>query len=425
MSTDSVPIGPLGRPFWTLWAASAASNLADGVFKVVVPLIAVTLTRDPVMVAGVAVAASLPWLLFALPAGALVDRMDRRRVMLGANLVRGGVLAILTLGVSIGSSSIWPLYAAAVAIGCAEVMYDTSAQSILPQVVRRAQLPRANSRLYAAELTSNEFVGPPLGGLLVGLGFVVALLFPSAAWLVAVAALWQVRGNFRVARTTRTTMRADIAEGLRFLWSQPVLRTLAVMTGVSNFAGNAVFAILVLYAVGPQSAMGLTATGYGLLLTASALGALLGSLVAERVVRRIGRSAALGVTLVGGTLMSLGPALTTNPFIIGAGYLVGGFTIAIWNITVVSLRQGITPAGLLGRLNSAYRLLAWGMIPLGALAGGVLARWLGLRPVFWIMAAVVAGLLGLMPLVSNARLDAADRSAADTGDPDAPPDSDA
>ena len=208
--------------------------------------------------------------------------------MLGANLARGALAVGLAVAMGAGLSSIWLLYLVALAIGCAEVMYDTSAQSILPQVVARAQLPRANGRLYAAELTANEFAGPPLGGLLFGVGVVVALVVPGGVWLLAVVALSFVRGSFRIDRTTRTTMRADIAEGLRFLWSQPVLRTLAVMTGVSNFAGNAAFAVVVRYAVGPQSAMGLSEAGFGVLLSPGGRHPARIA-AAERVVHRIGR----------------------------------------------------------------------------------------------------------------------------------------
>jgi len=414
-AAGDVPRGTLGRTFWTLWGASTMSNLADGVFKVVVPLIAVTLTRDPVLIAGLTVSASLPWLLFALPAGAIIDRADRRRVMRIADCLRAALALILTAAVAGDLATIWVLYAISLGIGVAEVFYDTSAQSILPQVVTRVQLPRANGRLYAAELTANEFVGPPLGGLVMGIGAVVALALPGSLWALAVLALLFVRGRFRVERVVRTTLRADIGEGLRFLWHNSVLRTLAIMTGLSNFAGNAVFALLVLYAVGPASAMHLTEAQYGLLLTSSAIGSLVGSLVAERVVRLVGRSAGLAVTVVGSSLTALIPGLTANPWIIGAAYALGGFTIAIWNITVVSLRQGITPPALLGRLNSAYRLLAWGSIPLGAAIGGVLGSWLGLRPVFFIMAGVSLSLLFLMPGVSNARLDRAEREADNPG----------
>jgi MFS family permease len=252
---------PLGTGFWRLWTSSALSNLADGVFKVVLPLVAIRFTKSPTMIAGLTFALTLPWLLFALPAGALADRLDRRRAMLGANAVRAALLLAITLAVLSDAGSIWVLYAVALCIGAAETIYDTSAQSILPLVVPRGLLSRANGRLHAAELTANQFVGPPLGGLLVPLGAAAAFASPAALWAVAVGVLWLVHGPFRVPRERRTTMRADVAEGLRFLWRHRVLRTLAAMVGVSNLASNATFSILVRWGPPPPCGCRTRASG--------------------------------------------------------------------------------------------------------------------------------------------------------------------
>jgi MFS family permease len=271
--------------------------------KVALPLVALRYTDSPTLIAGLAFALTIPWLLFALPAGALADRLDRRRVMLGANVVRATLLGVLTLAAGTGIGSIWVLYAVALGLGTAETLYDTSAQSVLPLVVPGERLSRANARLFAAELTANEFVGPPVGGLLVAAGLVLAFGAPAALWAVALAVLLLVPGRFRAERDQRTTMRADVAEGLRFLWRHRLLRTLAAMVGVSNFATNATFAILVLYAVGPASAMGLSEPAYGLLLTTPAAGSLLGFVVAERVERRLGRARSLLLSVLGTVLL--------------------------------------------------------------------------------------------------------------------------
>lgn len=407
---DEVARSGLGTRFWQLWTSSALSNLADGVFKVALPLVAIRYTDSPTLIAGLALALTLPWLLFALPAGALADRLDRRRAMLGANAVRAALLAGLGLGVLFDASSIWLLYAVALCIGVSETIYDTSAQSILPLVVPRGRLSRANGRLHAAELTANQFVGPPLGGFLVAFGVTLAFLTPAALWVLAVAALLLVRGGYRVERTERTTMRADVAEGLRFLWRHRLLRTLAVMVGIFNFSSNATFAIFVLYAVGPASAMGLSEPAFGLLLTTLAVGSLLGSLIADRVERWLGRARSLVFTVLGSVVMVGVPAITTDPFVIGAAFLVGGLTIAIWNVITVSLRQRITPDRLLGRVNSGYRIVAWGTMPLGAAAGGLLAQALGLRAVFVIMAVLSLSVLIGMVKVTDQAMDDAERA---------------
>ena len=399
---------PLGASYWKLWTSSGLSNLADGVFKIALPLLAIQFTQSPTLIAGLTVAATLPWLLFALTAGALADRLDRRKLMLWANLSRAVLPALLVAGILLDLGSIWALYVIALMVGVAETLYDTSAQSILPQVVHRDQLSRANGRLYAVELTANQFIGPPLGGLLVALGVVAGFAAPAALWLAAVGALFLVPGTFRTERDVKTTLRFDIGEGLRFLWNQKILRTLAVMTGVFNFASSAAFAVLVLFAVGPASEMKLSEVGFGLLLTTSALGAFVGSFISEWAEAKLGRSKSLALTILGSALLVGAPAMTDNPYILGAFLFVGGMLIMLWNIITVSLRQRIAPARLLGRVNSAYRLLAWGTMPLGAAAGGLLAQWLGLQAMFGIMGVLTLALLGMMPILTDKAITAAD-----------------
>jgi MFS family permease len=402
---------PLGRAYWRLWTAAAVSNLADGIFKVALPLVAIRLTRSPTLIAALTLAATLPWLVFALPAGALTDRLDRRLSMLGANAVRAALLGVIALAVLFDVDALWTLYVVAVCVGIAEVMYDTSAQSIVPQIVQRDQLSRANGRLYAAELTANEFVGPPLAGFLVAASAAIAFGAPAGLWALAVVALLLVPGKFKVTREGPSTLRADIAEGLRFLWRHRLMRTFAMMVGVSNFAGNAMFAIFVLYAVGEGSPMGLSEQAFGFLLTTLAAGSLAGSFVAEWLERAIGRAPALAVAFLTRVLYIGLPALTANPYLIGAAFLIGGAGTMVSNIVMVSLRQRITPDRLLGRLNSAYRLVAWGTIPLGAVAGGVLAQLFGVRAVFVIMAVVSLAILLGMRVVTNEAMEQAERAA--------------
>ncbi|MTD14796.1 MFS transporter [Nakamurella sp. YIM 132087] len=406
---------PLGTAYWRLWGSSGLSNLADGIVKLALPLVAIQYTRSPALIAGLGFAMTLPWLVFALQAGAIADRVDRRRAMLVANTVRVLVLGLLvaTLALDIGSLPL--LYIAGFAIGMAETLYDTSAQSIVPQMVAPDQLSRANGRLYAVELTANQFVGPPLAGLLLPIGTAVAVLVPGGLWLLALVVLAWVPGSFRVVREgPRTTLRADIAEGLRFLWARPVLRALALMVGAFNFTTNAAFTLMVLYAVGPDSPMRLTESAYGLLLTTLAIGSLAGSLVAEHVERLLGRGRALVVALLFGILMLAVPGFTTNPWVIAGCWFLGGFGVVIWNVITVSLRQRITPARLLGRLNSAYRLFAWGPMSVGTVVGGLLAQWFGIRSVFLIMAgSLLLATLAVVRVVNERTITAAEEQGPD------------
>jgi MFS family permease len=401
----------LGNAYWRTWTAAGLSSLADGILKVALPLIAVGYTRSPAFIAGLTFAFTLPWLLFALPAGALTDRFDRRRAMLGANLIRAALVGTLVVLVLSGGGSIWALYVIAAGVGVAETLYDTSAQSIVPQVVGRGQLSRANGRMYAAELTANEFAGPPLAGVLVAAGVLWALSAPVLLWTVAVSALLLVHGSFRIERESRTTIRADIAEGLRFLWRHRLLRTFSVMVGVFNFATGATFAVLVLYAVGPESAMGLSQQVFGVLLAANAAGSLLGSIAAERIEWRLGRARALTLAFALATLPVGTPALTSNAFAVGAAFVVGGAAILVSNVVMVSLRQRVTPDRLLGRVNSGHRLVAWGTKPLGAVAGGLVAQLFGLRAVFAIMAVLSIAVLAGLRVVTEEAIADAERAA--------------
>ncbi|MGQ4268663.1 MFS transporter [Nocardiopsis changdeensis] len=411
MTSPSTPRG-LGRPFWSLWTSSSLSNLADGVLKIALPLAALRFTDSPLLVAGVSLALSLPWLLFSLPAGALADRLDRRRIMLAANTARAVLAALLALSAATGTGGIWVLYAVALGVGVTETLYDTSAQSILPQLVPRDRLDSANGRLHATEMAMNQFVGPPLGGLLAATGLALSLATPAALWLVAVGALLLAPGRFRVERERPSTMGTDIAEGLRYLWRHRLLRAFAAMVGISNFASSAAFAVFVLYAVGPDSPMGLAEPAYGVLLTASALGVILGSLTASRLVGLLGRSLSMRVSAVTFVVLVGVPALTADPYLVGAGFFVGGLGIAVWNVTTVSLRQRITPDHLLGRLNSGYRLLAWGTMPLGAAAGGVIAQFAGLTWVFASMGALSAVVLVWLLFIGDADMDRAEAAAS-------------
>ena len=413
-TTSHTTTGPLGGAFWRLWTSSGLSNLADGALKAALPLVALRMTDSPMLIAGVVTALGLPWLLCALPAGALADRLDRRLAMVGANVVRAALLLVLVLCLAMDLGSIQLLYAVAFAIGVTETLYDTSAQSILPQIVPRTRLSRANGRLYAAELTGQQFIGPPLGSALVAGGVALAFLTPAALWAAAVGMLLMVRGRFRVERTgPATTLRTEIAEGMRFLWSHRLLRGFALMVGASNFLTQAAFAVLVLYAVGAGSHLGLPESAFGLLLTATAVGSLLGSFLVEWIERWCGRAWTLRLSVLGFALLVAAPGLSTNLWVVTAGLGLGGAAIMVWNVIVVSLRQRLTPDHLLGRVNSAFRLLAWGTMPLGALTGGVLASLLGLRPMYLLLGVAMSLLLLPLLRVSDARMDRAEARLQD------------
>ena len=410
----------LGSRFWTLASSSGLSNLADGAFKLALPLVAIRFTRSPGLVAGIELVRSLPWLLLALPAGAFVDRWDRRVTMLAANAVRAGAVLVPAVALGMDGGSLLLLYVAAAVTGVAEVFYDTSAQSILPALVPADRLSRANGRLYAVELGAQQFVGPPLAGVVVGLALAAAFWVPSAMWVAALAVLFTLRGGFRPTRSgPRGTIRADIAEGLRFVGHHRLLRTMAVMVGGINLATSATFAVLVLYAVGEDSTLDLSDTAFGLVMLASAAGSIAGSFVCERIERAIGRAHTLTLSILGMAVLVGTPAATSNVWVVVGAMVIGGFAVMLWNIPTVSFRQHVTPDHLLGRVNSTYRLLAWGTMPLGELLGGLVGQAFGLTAVFVVGAVLVVALLVPNMVITDARLAAAEadsaRSAAGAG----------
>jgi MFS family permease len=401
--------GGLGPNYWKLWVSSASSNLADGVFWIAFPLFAIQLTDSPALIAGVVVVSRLPWLVFVLFAGALADRLDRRRTMVAIAALRTGVAAALAAGILADVVNLPILYLTAFVLGVGETLFDTAAQSIMPNIVDRDRLSQANGRLYAAELTTNQFVGPPLGGLLAGVAVALAFAGSALAFAVAAVGLSLLVGSFRPAPERPTSIVEDIREGLAHLWHNTVLRTLAIMVGVMNLAGAATFAILVLYAVAPGP-MGLDEVGFGMLMTAMGIGSLAGSLVVERVERRLGRARLLALAVLVGAVMMAVPGITPNAWIVGASFAASGLVFMMWNVVTVSLRQRIVPDRLLGRVNASYRLLAWGGQPLGAMLGGVAAEVFGLQAVFLLAGVLSATLLLGNRILTEAAIAAAERA---------------
>ena len=380
----------LGGNFARLWTAGTVSNLGDGVVLAAIPLLAASLSDSPTVVAIVATAGTLPWLLFSLVGGAIADRTDRRRAMSvvdGLRFVAMGALAIALLA---GVESIALLVIVSFALGMAETVFDNASQAILPSVVPDELLETANGRLEGAQIVANQFVGPPLGAWLFGLAVSAPFFLDAGSFAFAAVLVLTLRGSFRPARSLAgTTMRTDIAEGVRWLVRHRILRSLAIALGIINFVGMAAMAILVLYA---RDVLHLSPTQYGLLLTTEAAGAVLGSMAASRISARLGPGTTLALAIFVSALSFFVPVVWAQPVPVAVSLAVGGFGGLVWNVITVSMRQSLVPGDLLGRVNSAYRLVGWGTMPLGALAGGLVADAFGLRAPF-LVAGIAAVLL--------------------------------
>jgi MFS family permease len=392
--------GGLGRRFWTLFSAAFLANLSDGIFQIALPLLAVGLTDQPGLVAGVAVASRLPWLVFALIAGALADRLDRRRTMILVDLGRVVILVGLTAAVLTGTATIWMLYIVAFVLGCLETMFDTAASSMLPNVVGTDRVVSANSRLHAVEIAMNQFVGPPVGGFLAAMALATAFGTAAAGYFGALLCLVALSGSFRPERTgPPTSMRTEIGEGLSYLVHHRLLRTMALVVGPMNLGTMAVWAIVVLYAVAPGP-LGLDEVGFGLLTTAFAVGSVSGTLLASRLERLLGRPNLFLACIVGLLAQDLVYIVFPNAIVVGIVLAITGGITGAFNVVFGSIRQRIVPNRILGRVMASFRIISWGTLPLGALLGGIIGQSFGLPAVF-IGAAMIHLLLLPSRLILN------------------------
>ncbi len=389
MTAVDTPTEPrLDGRYYKLFWASVVSNLGDGVGIIAYPWLASAVTRDPLLVALVMVAQRLPWLVFTLPAGVITDRVDRRKAMVAMDMCR----FVLTLAVAfavLGKQGDLPdpddldavagtqtgLYLvvllATVLLGMAEVLRDNSAQTILPAIVDKSQLEKANGRMWSAESIANQFIGPPLGSLLLAIAFSLPFFLDAASFFVAAALVFLIPGSFRAEghdTRERKPWRSELAEGFRWLWGHSLLRPMAIILGITNGAIMITTSTFVLFAqevldVGPLL---FTVIGFG-----GAIGAVIGGAVAAQVTRWLGAGTCLALTLGGTAVVSALIGLSSHWAPVLVLFTIMTLLGILWNVITVSLRQAIIPSRLLGRVNSVYRFFAWGMMPIGAVIGGL------------------------------------------------------
>jgi MFS family permease len=390
-----------GAQFRWYFAAVGVSGVGDGLRVTALPLLTVTLTSSPLAIAAVAAAQGLPWLLFSLPAGALVDRWDRGRVVVIVNSARAGLAAVLAVLTGLGQASVPLLAAVAFGLTTGETLVDAATRAVLPAVVPTDRLESANGRLFVAETGSVQLIGPPLGSALFAVSRTVPFALDAASFAASVLCFSRLRLP-RPATRDAPNLRHEMAEGARWLWTHWVLRTLAVPLLVMNLASEAVFAVFVLFALRD---LHVGKSVYGLLFVAYVVGGMAGSATAARLRNRIGD----GPAIVGSV------ALFGAPFLIMAGatdgYLTAGMMLLIgigegvWGVLTMSLRQTAIPDRLLGRVLNVFRLLGWGSLALGAVIGGVTAHAFGLRvPIY--AAGVVILLVAVLvaPVLTTAAL---------------------
>lgn len=407
---------PLGSSYRKLFAATTISNIGDGVSLIAYPWLATAVTRNPLLIALVTVAQRLPWLVFTLPAGVITDRIDRRRAMVTMNSIRCVVTSIVGVAVLV-RQDVLPapadveqvvgtqvglfvlLLVATLLLGMCEVLHDNCGQTLLPAIVESPQLERANGRIYSAEMVANTFVGPPLGSLLLVVAFAVPFFVDAGSFFAAAALVALIPGSFRAVPSASadaaiaSSWKTELKEGFGWLWRHPVFRAMAIILGVMNMADAMVASMFVLFS---QEALGVTPLTFTLMGFGFAVGGIFGSLAAPWLSRRLGSGTCLAMTLIaGGVAQGIVGLLSWWPAV-ALVFAVATFLGSTWNVITVSLRQAVIPSHLLGRVNSVYRFFAWGMMPIGALLGGVIVAvndtWMpresALRSVFLVGAAM-------------------------------------
>jgi predicted MFS family arabinose efflux permease len=396
--------------FQKLWGASGISNLADGIGLTAAPLLAASLSRDPLLVAGLTIAQRLPWFLFTLISGALVDRLDRRRVMQNANAWRFILLGMLAVMALTNRVTLPVLYLIFFLLGTIETLFDNAALAILPHIVPKDKLEEANGRLFATGSLANELVGPPLGSYLFSLIKSTAFFSSALAYGLSSILISRIPGQYSSNDVHRPEgILREIREGLRWFWQHRLLRTLGFFAGTFNFVSAATLSVFVLFS---QDVLGISEAAYGLLLSFGALGGIAGSLLVKGLSDQIGAGRVLFFDAFISGLAFIGMSLTTNPLVVGFMFVLISMTNMFGNVILISLRQAIIPDQLLGRVASAYRLVVLGALPLGAIFGGVMARAFSLSTPF-----AVGGLLlilvgfAMQPIVNNRTIQVAKEGA--------------
>lgn len=363
----------LGGRFWAFWSAALAANLSDGVAMIALPWLAASLTDDPVLVAAVATAGRLPWLILTLPIGVLLDRLARIRVMIATGGARAVLWAGLALAIVADQASVPLVVTFAFCFGALEVCYDTAAETVVPGLVPHQRLERANGHLRTAALVAQEFGGRPIGGLVLTLGMVAPFVLNIAALTISVLALARLRepprSRVREPGEPLRRMGRDLTEGVRTVWRHPLLRLIAGIAIVVNGSYATAVSTQVLFV---QDVLGLGSIGFGVLMAVAAVGGVLGAQSVARLRGWLPRGTLPVVSLAMASVAYGVVAAVPAAPVVAVGYLAASGFVVGYSIAVVSVRQRVTPDHLLGRVNAAMRTVSWGISAVGMAAGGVI-----------------------------------------------------
>ena len=368
----------MGPAFNRMWASSMVSNLSDGILIAAAPLLAISLTDSTVLISAIGAMVMLPWLLFAIPIGVLVDRVDRRFIMAGANATRSAVVGALALLISIDQVTIYWLLVASFVIGVCEVAADTTAQSLIPQILEEKNFEKGNSRLQISETVIQGFVGAPLSGFIyaiaIALPFFINSLGLAVASLLALSIPIKYLQDVRKDDVEKEKKKfvADMKFGIRYLFNEKVLRRLVVTTASIGVCYSMGMATMVLFII---KELELPKQLFGVVLTIQGIGAITGAFMAPRLSKKFGRSRVMTFGITSSSLVLLLQGFSPNIYVFVALATFGAFAVSQWNILLMATYQTVIPNDLYGRIHGTRRTLVWGMMPIGSLLGGVLAHY--------------------------------------------------
>lgn len=363
----------LGPTFNKLWSGAMFSKFADGLTGAAIPLLAATLTRDPVLISVQSNMYLLPWLFFAIPLGALVDRLNRRSAMLLVQATRVFIGATIAALIFSGQMSLWYLMLLTFLFGVSEVVYDTATQSSIPSLLKGHQLERGNSRLQIADTVMQQFVGIPLGAMLYAAMAYSPFLGISVCYVVTMVLVGSIAKDalqLDVVNRKPQKLRTEIKAGLSYLWTDKTLFRLVMTTGIVGFfyaMGQATQVLFIL------DHLHVPEISYGWVMLPFAVGALVGAFSSPKISSKFGRSRALSIALPASALSLLVAAFSPNVYFYMFTGLVHGFFIAQWNILLMSTYHQMIPNEIFGRIHGTRRTIVWGLMPIGGYIGGNLA----------------------------------------------------
>ena len=368
----------MGPAFNRMWASSIVSNLSDGILIAAAPLLAISLTDSTVLISAIGAMVMLPWLLFAIPIGVLVDRIDRRFILAGANATRSAVVGVLALLIATDHVNIYWLLVASFVIGVCEVAADTTAQSLIPQILEEKNFEKGNSRVQISETVIQGFVGAPISGFIyaiaIALPFFINSLGLAVASLLALSIPIKYLQDIRQVDVEKEKKKfvADMKFGIKYLFNEKVLRRLVVTTASIGVCYSMGTATMVLFII---KELELPKQLFGVILTIQSLGAISGAFMAPRLSKKFGRSRVMTFGITSSSLVLLLNGFAPNIYIYVALATFGAFAVSQWNILLMATYQTVIPNELYGRIHGTRRTLVWGMMPVGSLLGGVLAHY--------------------------------------------------